>query len=96
MAIVAVSFMMFMSVVFLFPTTPQTSVQDMNYSVVVLGGVLLLSLAWYYFPKYGGIHWFTGPIANVKDETPGTSEAEAELDDGKKATASVTVITTEH
>ena len=37
----------------------------MNYSVVVLGGVLLLSIAWYYFPVYGGVHWFTGPISNI-------------------------------
>ncbi|KAF9048099.1 APC amino acid permease [Hymenopellis radicata] len=95
-AIISVSFMMFMSVVFLFPTTPDTSVQDMNYSVVVLGGILILSLAWYYFPKYGGVNWFTGPIANVKDETAGMSEVEAESDDGKKATTSVTVIMTEH
>lgn len=39
-----------MGVVFLFPTTPQTSAADMNYSVVVLGGILGLSVLWYYFP----------------------------------------------
>jgi len=64
-AVVAVVFMVFMTIVFLFPMTPQTSVQNMNYTVAVLGGVLLLSLVWYYFPKYGGVHWFTGPVANV-------------------------------
>lgn len=64
-AFVAVVFMVFMTIVFLFPMTPQTSVQNMNYTVAVLGGVLLLSLVWYYFPKYGGVHWFTGPVANV-------------------------------
>ncbi|KAF5381880.1 hypothetical protein D9757_007582 [Collybiopsis confluens] len=61
----AVLFMFFLSIVILFPTTPQTDVPDMNYTVVVLGGVLILSLTWYYFPKYGGIHWFNGPIANI-------------------------------
>lgn len=65
MAVVSVLFMIFMGIVFLFPATPQTNVQDMNYTVVVLGGVLLLSLGWYYFPKYGGVHWFTGPVSNV-------------------------------
>ncbi|KAF8168438.1 APC amino acid permease [Crassisporium funariophilum] len=63
--IIAVVFMLFMSIVFLFPTSPQTDVEDMNYTVVVFGGVMLLSLVWYYFPKYGGVHWFTGPVANI-------------------------------
>ncbi|KAF5375416.1 hypothetical protein D9615_008014 [Tricholomella constricta] len=62
---VAVLFMLFMSVVFFFPATPTTTVQDMNYTVVVLGGVMLLSVVWYYFPKYGGVYWFTGPISNI-------------------------------
>ncbi|KAJ7938143.1 amino acid/polyamine transporter I [Mycena leptocephala] len=39
------------------PDEPQTDVQDMNYTIVVLGGVLLLSLFWYYAP--------VGPIANI-------------------------------
>jgi len=64
-SIIAVVFMLFLGIVFLFPTTPQTDVPDMNYTVVVLGGVLILSLVWYYFPKYGGVHWFTGPISNI-------------------------------
>ncbi|KAN0079997.1 Amino acid permease domain containing protein [Tylopilus felleus] len=63
-AIVAVSFMAFVNVVFFFPATPQTSTSNMNYTVV-LGGVLVLSLVWYYFPVYGGVHWFTGPVPNV-------------------------------
>ncbi|EEB95464.1 hypothetical protein MPER_05567 [Moniliophthora perniciosa FA553] len=69
-AVIAVLFMTFLGIVFLFPTTPQTDVADMNYTVVVLGGVMLLSVVWYYFPKYGGVHWFTGPIANIKDSAP--------------------------
>ncbi|KAH7924358.1 amino acid transporter [Leucogyrophana mollusca] len=64
-AVISVSYMCFMDIVFFFPTTPQTDVADMNYTVVVLGGVMALSLVWYYFPKYGGVHWFTGPVANV-------------------------------
>ena len=70
-AALSVFFMIFMTIVFLFPATPQTSVQEMNYTVAVLGGVLLLSLVWYYFPVYGGVHWFTGPVPNV--DTPSLS-----------------------
>jgi amino acid transporter len=80
-AIIAVIFMVFMGTVFLFPTTPQTSVQEMNYTVVVLGGTLLLSVIWFYFPKYGGVHWFKGPIANIRsmqspDETQSMESSE--------------------
>ena len=57
-----------MVIVLLFPATPRTNTQNMNYTVVVLGGVLVLSLVWYYFPVYGGVHWFTGPVPNVRND----------------------------
>lgn len=99
-AIIAVAFMMFMNVVFFFPTTPQTDVTDMNYTVVVLGGVLILSLMWYYCPVYGGVHWFTGPVANVDnmpaDNGSGLNTSEHDSIDEekqKKADAKVTTQT---
>jgi len=53
------------SIVFCFPTTKHTGASDMNYTVVVLGSVFMLSLVWYYFPVYGGVHWFKGPVPTV-------------------------------
>ncbi|KAG2130230.1 hypothetical protein DEU56DRAFT_815899 [Suillus clintonianus] len=38
----------------------------MNYTVVVLGGILFLFIMWYYCPVYGGVHWFTGPVPNLE------------------------------
>ncbi|KAJ8522185.1 hypothetical protein ONZ45_g1230 [Pleurotus djamor] len=70
-AFIAVTFMFFMIIVFLFPATPQTDAQDMNYTVVVMGGVLFLSILWYYFPVYGGVHWFTGPVSNIDSPDTG-------------------------
>lgn len=64
-AIISVTFMLFLGIVFLFPGTPTTNATEMNYSIVVIGGVLVLSVLWYYFPKYGGVHWFKGPISNI-------------------------------
>lgn len=46
----------------------------MNYTVLVLGGVLLLALAYFYFPKYGGVYWFKGPIANIDQDIRFTGE----------------------
>ncbi|PPQ75223.1 hypothetical protein CVT26_008308, partial [Gymnopilus dilepis] len=76
--VTAVLFMAFMSTVFLFPTTPQTNVQDMNYTIVVFGGVMILSLIYYYLPKYGGKNWFTGPVSNIDiaDSSSGSFDAE--------------------
>ncbi|KAI0048204.1 APC amino acid permease [Auriscalpium vulgare] len=67
-AVVAVSWMTFMSIVLLFPTAPHPTSQTMNYSVVVVFGVIFLSSVYYFFPKYGGIHWFKGPVVTVEDE----------------------------
>lgn len=72
-----------MGVVFLFPSTPDTDVADMNYTVVVLFGTLFLSVAWYYFPVYGGVHWFTGPVPTIVSRTEATGDADT--DDGDAA-----------
>ena len=65
-AFISVSWMMSMSIVFFFPTTKQTNAQSMNYTAVVLGGVLILSLVWFYLPVYGGVHWFKGPVRTLE------------------------------
>ncbi|KZS87161.1 APC amino acid permease [Sistotremastrum niveocremeum HHB9708] len=75
-AVVSVSFMIFMCFVFCFPSTPTTNAQEMNYSSVVIGGVIGGSLIWYYFPKYGGVHWFEGPVANLGGEVDVVKGAE--------------------
>lgn len=54
-----------MTIALLFPTAPSPIGSTMNYSVVVIGGVVCLSMAYYFFPKYGGINWFRGPVANI-------------------------------
>ncbi|KAG1780030.1 amino acid/polyamine transporter I [Suillus placidus] len=64
-AAIAVSWMVFMNIVFFFPATPQTTVREMNYTVVVLGGFMSLAVFWYYCPIYGGVHWFNGPVSNL-------------------------------
>ncbi|KAJ7141883.1 APC amino acid permease [Mycena crocata] len=87
-AIVAVLFMLFLGIAFLFPTSPQTDVADMNYTIVVLGGVLILSLVWYYLPVVGGVHWFKGPISTItSSETNDVFESggrESESDNAEK------------
>ncbi|KAG7098496.1 hypothetical protein E1B28_000440 [Marasmius oreades] len=66
-ATVASAYMIFMILVFLFPASPVPDEQTMNYTVVVVGGTILLSLGYYFFPKYGGMYWFTGPVHTIED-----------------------------
>ncbi|PAV19377.1 APC amino acid permease [Pyrrhoderma noxium] len=74
LAVISSLWMAFMAIVLLFPATPQISPGTMNYSVVILGGVMLLALIYYYLPVYGGIHWFTGPVSTIdSNETANTS-----------------------
>ncbi|KAJ7659582.1 APC amino acid permease [Mycena polygramma] len=89
-AVIAVLWMAFMTVVLMFPTGRDPSAQTMNYTAVVLGGVLLLALCYYYFPIYGGVYWFRGPVANVDlgedtDENVVQVDAGVEKDDEKSA-----------
>ncbi|KAG0694600.1 amino acid/polyamine transporter I [Suillus ampliporus] len=91
-AAIAVSYMFIMDIVFFFPTTPQTDVANMNYTVVVLGGILILSIIWYYFPVYGGVHWFTGPVSNIEklseenaSSIRGSEEKNVQVDIGEAA-----------
>lgn len=76
-AVISVLFMLVVSVFFLFPTSPKPTVEGMNYTVVVLGAAMVLTIAWYYLPKYGGVHWFTGPVldADLVLANKGISEA---------------------
>lgn len=64
--------MMFMTIVVMFPTTPTPEPATMNYTVVVLGGTLALAIIYYYFPVYGGVHWFKGPISTIDSSASST------------------------
>jgi hypothetical protein len=77
-----------MSIVFFFPTTKHTNTKEMNYTVVVLGGVLILSLAWFYLPVYGGVHWFKGPVPTVEEHVPRkwATEQEQDVEEGGTGT----------
>ena len=78
--------MIFMGIVFLFPAEPSITPGDMNYTVVVLFGVLLLSVIWYYLPRYGGVYWFEGPVQTLTPE-------DMELSDKNSSSPSIRVET---
>ncbi|KAJ3803869.1 amino acid/polyamine transporter I [Lentinula aff. lateritia] len=77
----AVLFMLFMSVILLFPAEPNLSgPATMNYTALVMGGVMLFSTAYYFFPVYGGVHWFKGPVVTtITDSVASKSISELEI-----------------
>ncbi|KAF8173700.1 amino acid/polyamine transporter I [Pholiota molesta] len=66
----AVGFMCMMIVVLLFPTNVAPTANSMNYTVVVVGGILSLSGTYYFLPIIGGRHWFTGPLRTIDVDEP--------------------------
>lgn len=83
--------MIFSIIIVMFPTTPTTTAQDMNYTCVVAGGWLLLCIIYYYFPRYGGLYWFKGPLANIELDSPteNVQMVESASYDGEKGEKSI-------
>ncbi|KAJ3553647.1 hypothetical protein NM688_g3497 [Phlebia brevispora] len=64
-AVVALVWCTFAIVIVMFPSMPDPTGLTMNYTVVVGGGWIGLCILYFYFPRYGGVHWFKGPMANI-------------------------------
>lgn len=64
--IAAVLWQAFNIVVVSFPAAPTVTPDTMNYTAAVSGGWIVLCLAYYFCPRYGGMCWFEGPRANVE------------------------------
>nr|GAT58958.1 GABA permease [Mycena chlorophos] len=85
-AFVASAYMIFMIIVFLFPPLAgPVSERSMNYTVVVVGGVLVLALAYYFVPRWGGREWFVGPVETVERERGKELDAGSKDEDEKSA-----------
>ena len=52
---------------------------------------MVLSLVWYYFPVYGGVHWFTGPIPTIDKTAAAESRASTSDDSMEKKNDGVAV-----
>lgn len=66
-ALYSVLWMTFIFILLLFPTYPDPTPDEMNYAVVVLGFVLVFCVVYYYFPRWGGKTFFTGPVRTIDE-----------------------------
>ncbi|KAF8888060.1 amino acid transporter [Infundibulicybe gibba] len=75
--IIAIAWAVFVSILLLFPLTPATTPDEMNYAVVIVMAVFLLSgMSW----VLSAHRWFSGPVPNITDSdrpSPQHSEVEA-------------------
>ncbi|EEB92506.1 hypothetical protein MPER_08970, partial [Moniliophthora perniciosa FA553] len=65
-AITALIWMTFMSIIVMFPADPNPGVSGMNFTAVVHVGVLFLATLYYFFPYGGGMYWFEGPRTTLQ------------------------------
>jgi len=63
----AIVYMSFMICILCFPASPDPTAETMNYGSVVFVAVIVGALAYYFFPKYGARHWFTGPVHTLQE-----------------------------
>ena len=68
-----------------FPASTDPAPQDMNYTAAVAGGWILLCLAYFFCPKYGGMYWFEGPRANIEAASNSAPETESVSVDEKRS-----------
>ncbi|KAF5345128.1 hypothetical protein D9757_013873 [Collybiopsis confluens] len=59
---IAVSWVSFITIMLLFPPGLKTTAQEMNYAVVMMGGVFIFASAWW---MLSAKKWFHGPVTNV-------------------------------
>ena len=76
---IATLWVAFMVVVFSLPITYPSTPATTNWAGVMLLGVLILSLVYYFFPYIGAYKWFLGPVR----ETPVDEASDAFAADPK-------------
>ncbi|KIJ35469.1 hypothetical protein M422DRAFT_262242 [Sphaerobolus stellatus SS14] len=57
--------MIFITIVFSFLANPNPMAANINYTLVVLGGVIFFTIVYFYIPKYSGKYWFNGLISTI-------------------------------
>ncbi|KAG1855183.1 amino acid permease-domain-containing protein [Suillus subalutaceus] len=60
-----------------------TTAQEMNYTVVVLGGFMSSLFSGITARLYGGVHWFNGPVSNLVSAEKGQDDESASEKTGK-------------
>ncbi|KIW91483.1 uncharacterized protein Z519_07449 [Cladophialophora bantiana CBS 173.52] len=68
LAIVASAYILFLFAVLLLPQLYPVDADTLNYAPICIGIITIISLAGWFFPVWGAMHWFQGPIKTITEE----------------------------
>ncbi|OCT50865.1 Thiamine transporter thi9 [Cladophialophora carrionii] len=68
LAIVASAYILFLFAVLLLPQLYPVDADTLNYAPICIGIITIISLVGWFFPKWGGRHWFVGPVKTITEE----------------------------
>jgi len=68
LAVIASLWISFLFVVLILPQLYPVNAQTLNYAPICIGIISIVSLAGWFFPRWGGRHWFKGPIKTITEE----------------------------
>jgi amino acid transporter len=89
LAVVSSIYISFLFAVLLLPQLYPVTAQTLNYAPICIGVITIVSVVGWIFPRWGGKHWFKGPIKTITDEELRSARVEREgrasVDEGQAA-----------
>ncbi|KIV86958.1 hypothetical protein PV11_02532 [Exophiala sideris] len=67
LATIASLYIMFLFIVLLLPQLYPVTSETLNYAPICIGIITIISLGGWFFPKWGAMYWFKGPIKTITE-----------------------------
>ncbi|KAK5055977.1 hypothetical protein LTR84_012527 [Exophiala bonariae] len=68
LAVIAALWILFLVAALVLPQLYPVDSQTLNYAPICIGIVSFVSIVGWFFPKWGGRHWFEGPIKTITEQ----------------------------
>jgi len=68
LAIIATAYILFLFSVLVLPQLYPVDANTLNYAPICVGIITIISLVGWFFPRWGGMYWFQGPIKTITEE----------------------------
>lgn len=68
LAVISTLYILFLVAALVLPQLYPVDSQTLNYAPICIGIVSFISLVGWFFPKWGGRHWFEGPIKTITEQ----------------------------
>jgi amino acid transporter len=68
LAVIATAWILFLFAALVLPQLYPVDSQTLNYAPICIGIISFISLAGWFFPKWGAMYWFEGPIKTITEQ----------------------------